>query len=72
MSPGAKQKELQTWRLPAVGQNPVLVNIKIDGTWVFIRPKLEAKVLTHGQMFLPNVSCIPATGSKSLLVSNVF
>ena len=27
----------------AVGQNPVpLVNIKIGGTWVFIRPKLEA------------------------------
>ena len=27
----------------AVGQNPVpLVNIKIGGTWVFIRPKMEA------------------------------
>ena len=26
----------------AVGQNPVpLVNIKLGGTWVFIRPKME-------------------------------
>ena len=29
------------WDL-AVGQNPVpLANMKIDGTWVFIRPKME-------------------------------
>ena len=32
----------------AVGQNPVpLVNIKIGGTWVFIRTKMKALVLTH-------------------------
>ena len=35
----------------AVGQNPVpLVNIKIGGTWVFIRPKMEAYVMTHGHI----------------------
>ena len=25
----------------AVGQNPVLVNIKIGGKWMFIHPKME-------------------------------
>ena len=35
----------------AVGQNPVpLVNIKIGGAWVFIRPNMEAYVTTHGHM----------------------
>ena len=35
----------------AAGQNPVpLVNIKIGGTWVFIRPKMEAQVMTHGHV----------------------
>ena len=35
----------------AVVQSPVpLVNIKIDGTWVFIRPKLEAEAMTLGHI----------------------
>ena len=37
-----------------VGQNPVpLVNIKIGGTWVFIRPKMEAQLMTHGHIGSP-------------------
>ena len=37
----------------AVGQNPVpLMNIQIGGTWVFIRPKMEAWVMTLGHMAL--------------------
>ena len=31
----------------AVGQH-LLVNIEIGGTWVFIHPKTEAQVMTHG------------------------
>ena len=34
--------EIPSWHV-AVGQSPaLLVNIKIGGTWVFIRPKMEA------------------------------
>ena len=38
----------------AVGQNPVpLINIKIGGTCMFIRPKMEPYVVTHDQIGNP-------------------
>ena len=54
----------------AVGQNPVpLVNIKIGGTRAFIRPKMEAWVMTHTQMAQMQLlaRCTPRPGHIDLL-----
>ena len=52
----------------AVGQNPVLVNIKIDGAWLFIRPKMEAYVMTHGHMGMDGMDQNETTRGPHVLV----
>ena len=41
------------------------MNIKLGGTWVFIRPKMEAYVMTHGHMEVGSIGCAGARGGQN-------